>query len=278
MINLNGKILNETKAGISVNNRSFRYGDGLFETMKMMKGRIIHAEQHFNRLFAGMQTLQFQVPKIFTPDFLLKQINELAMQNGHAKLGRIRLTIFRGDGGLYDTVNHSPNYLLQTWELNAANNELNENGLVIDFYEGTRKYADALANVKSNNYLPYLLAAMHAKQNNLNDCLLLNHEGHVCDATIANVFVVKDGEIITPKLSDGCVAGVMRDALLHGFDKAGFKMNEKSLTKEDVLTADECFLTNSIYGVRWVKMLGDKTFGNMMVQKIHREIVKEMFA
>jgi aminodeoxychorismate lyase len=278
MINLNGKILNEAKAGISVNNRSFRYGDGLFETMKMMKGRIIHAEQHFNRLFAGMQTLQFQVPKIFTPDFLLKQINELAMQNGHAKLGRVRLTIFRGDGGLYDTVNHSPNYLLQTWELNAANNELNENGLVIDFYEGTRKYADALANVKSNNYLPYLLAAMHAKQNNLNDCLLLNHEGHVCDATIANVFVVKDGEIITPKLSDGCVAGVMRDALLHGFDKAGFKMNEKSLTKEDILNADECFLTNSIYGVRWVKMLGDKTFGNTMVQKIHREIVKEMFA
>jgi aminodeoxychorismate lyase len=278
MINLNGKILNEAKAGISVNNRSFRYGDGLFETMKMMKGRIIHAEQHFNRLFAGMQTLQFQVPKIFTPDFLLKQINEMAMQNGHAKLGRVRLTIFRGDGGLYDTVNHSPNYLLQTWELNAANNELNENGLVIDFYEGTRKYADALANVKSNNYLPYLLAAMHAKQNNLNDCLLLNHEGHVCDATIANVFVVKDGEIITPKLSDGCVAGVMRDALLHGFDKAGFKMNEKSLSKEDVLNADECFLTNSIYGVRWVKMLGDKTFGNTMVQKIHREIVKEMFA
>jgi aminodeoxychorismate lyase len=278
MINLNGKILSETKAGISVNNRSFRYGDGLFETMKMMKGRIIHAEQHFNRLFAGMQTLQFQVPKIFTPDFLLKQINELAMQNGHAKLGRIRLTIFRGDGGLYDTVNHSPNYLLQTWELNPANNELNENGLVIDFYEGTRKYADALANVKSNNYLPYLLAAMHAKQNNLNDCLLLNHEGHVCDATIANVFVVKDGEIITPKLSDGCVAGVMRDALLHAFDKSGFKMNEKSLSKEDVLTADECFLTNSIYGVRWVKMLGDKTFGNTMVQKIHREIVKEMFA
>jgi aminodeoxychorismate lyase len=278
MINLNGKILNEAKAGISVNNRSFRYGDGLFETMKMMKGRIIHAEQHFNRLFAGMQTLQFQVPKIFTPDFLLKQINEMAMQNGHAKLGRVRLTIFRGDGGLYDTVNHSPNYLLQTWELNAANNELNENGLVIDFYEGTRKYADALANVKSNNYLPYLLAAMHAKQNNLNDCLLLNHEGHVCDATIANVFVVKDGEIITPKLSDGCVAGVMRDALLHGFDKAGFKMNEKSLSKEDVLNADECFLTNSIYGVRWVKMLGDKTFGNTMVQKIHHEIVKEMFA
>jgi aminodeoxychorismate lyase len=278
MINLNGKILNEAKAGISVNNRSFRYGDGLFETMKMMKGRIIHAEQHFNRLFAGMQTLQFQVPKIFTPDFLLKQINELAMQNGHAKLGRVRLTIFRGDGGLYDTVNHSPNYLLQTWELNAANNELNENGLVIDFYEGTRKYADALANVKSNNYLPYLLAAMHAKQNNLNDCLLLNHEGHVCDATIANVFVVKDGEIITSKLSDGCVAGVMRDALLHAFDKSGFKMNEKSLSKEDVLTADECFLTNSIYGVRWVKMLGDKTFGNTMVQKIHREIVKEMFA
>ncbi len=277
MINLNGKIVNEAKAGISVNNRSFRYGDGLFETMKMMNGKIIHVEQHFNRLFAGMQTLQFEVPKIFTPDFLLKQIAELALQNGHAKLCRIRLTIFRGDGGLYDTINHSPNYLLQTWALNDANNELNENGLVIDFFEGTRKYADALANVKSNNYLPYLLAAMYAKQHNLNDCLLLNHEGNVCDATIANVFVIKDAEIITPKLSDGCVAGVMRDALLHAFDEAGFKMNEKSLSKEDVLNADECFLTNSIYGVRWVKALGDKKFGNMTVQKIHREIVRKMF-
>ncbi len=277
MINLNGKIVNESKAGISVNNRSFRYGDGLFETMKMMNGKMVHAEQHFNRLFAGMKVLQFEVPKIFTPDFLLKQITELALQNGHAKLGRIRLTIFRGDGGLYDTINHSPNYLLQTWALNDANNELNENGLVIDFFEGTRKYADALANLKSNNYLPYLLAALHAKQHNLNDCLLLNHEGNVCDATIANVFVVKDGEIITPKLSDGCVAGVMRDALLHAFDEAGYKMNEKSLSKEDILNADECFLSNSIYGIRWVKSLGNKKFQNLLVQKIYREIVRKMF-
>jgi len=171
--NFNGKIINEKNATVSVNNRSFRYGDGCFETIKVVDNKIILADYHIERLFNSLQVLQFECPSFFNAPFILNTILELVKRNQHEKLARVRLTIFRGNGGLYDAENHHPNYLIQSWPLNPENNKLNENGLVLGIFEGGFKAADTFANIKSNNYLLYSQAALHAKQQHWNDALVL---------------------------------------------------------------------------------------------------------
>ena len=126
----NGQILNNDKPLITADNRGFKYGDGLFETMKLMDGNIRLGNYHFERLFTGLQLLQFDLPSYFTVEYLTKLITELCNKNQHT-IARIRLTVFRGNGGLYDPENHFPNCIIQSWPLQNANLQLNENGLVI---------------------------------------------------------------------------------------------------------------------------------------------------
>ncbi len=262
-LNYNGKICRADKLLISPNNRSFRYGDGCFETIKMIRGKMILEEYHFERLFASIEHLQFEKPNFFNPQYLKEQVVEIAKKNYHDKLARIRLMVFRGNGGLYDPENHFPNFLIQTWELNPANNALNENGLVIDIYKDARKVCDRFSHIKSNNYLPYAMAALWAKKNKLNDALLLNPYNNIADATIANVFIVKDGIIKTPALTEGCVGGVMRRYLLQCMRNKNMPVEETSITVDDLQQAQEIFLTNAGYGIRWVKGCGK---GNYVLQ------------
>jgi len=160
----NGVMMDAEKPVITVDNRSFRYGDGCFETMKAVKRKIIHANEHFERFFTSLELLQFDKPNYLNAAYLSEHITKLLEQNKHQQTARIRLTLFRGNGGLYDAENHFPNYCIQTWNLNIANNDLNENGLVIDVYKDARKVCDAFSHLKSNNYLPYVMAALWAKK------------------------------------------------------------------------------------------------------------------
>ena len=272
-INQNGKTINETNAVVSVNNRSFRYGVGCFETMKVVKGNLLMPDYHFERLFSSLTLLQFDIPSFFTPAYLHTQVIELAKKNYHDKLARVRLTIYRGDGGLYDPQNLTPHFIIQTWELNPSNNLLNENGLVIDIFKGAKKSCDDYSAIKSNNYLSYAMAALWVKQQQLNDAILLNPYNRVADATIANVFAIKDGIIRTPSLSEGCINGIMRRNLLQKLPEIGLNAEEGALTVEDLLEADELFLTNSIYGIRWVKQLQEKTYDNKIARLISKKLV-----
>jgi branched-chain amino acid aminotransferase len=271
--NFNGKIYEADTAVVSADNRGLRYGDGLFETMKIKNGELILEDEHFARLWKGLQVLQFTIPKHFNPDKLQQEILTLAQKNQHENAARVRVTVFRGNGGLYDAIDNFPNYIIQTWPLPDGNGELNSNGLDIGIYSSVKKSCDILSNLKNNNYLPYVMAALEAKKEKWNDVILLNNYGRVCDCSIANIFLIKDENIYTPSLSEGCVAGIMRKYLLDNFAVTGFSCTEKEITIEEILDADEVFLTNSIYNMRWVKSINEKSFGNTITQKIYSAIV-----
>lgn len=268
-----GKFSKTGKPLISPDNRSFRYGDGFFETMKMVNGTIVLEEYHFERLFTSLELMKFQKPVHFTPGYLREYITALVQKNNHQKLARIRLTIFRGEGGLYDTTDHFPHHLIQTWELGSATNTLNENGLILGIFKEARKVCDHFSHIKSNNYLAYSMAALWAKEQKMNDALLLNPYNRIADATIANVFIVKDGVIKTPAISEGCVSGVMRRHLLQSLRKANMPVEETQLEVEDVLQASEIFLTNAIYGIKWVKQLGESGYTNELSSLLHKKMV-----
>lgn len=270
--NYNGKLFQQGDNFISPDNRGFRYGDGLFETMVVMDGKIRLTTLHFERLFAGLQILKFEVPKLFTQSFLAEEVLGLCEKNKLAN-ARVRLAVLRGQGGLYDAINMQPNYVIQVWPLQEHVFSLNENGLVIDVYPDAKKQLDIFANIKSANYLPYVMAALYAKENKLNDCLILNSNGNIADASIANVFIFKSGNLCTPPLSEGCVAGVMRRFLIENAAVFGYLIKEKSITAEDLEAAEEVFLTNTTYGIRWVKQFRQKKYGNAAAQFIYKRLM-----
>jgi len=268
-LNYNGKFYKDDALITGASNRGLRYGDGLFETMKLKNGQLVFDNEHFARLWKGMAVLQFAIPKHFTPEKLQEEAIQLAIKNQHEKIARIRITVFRGNGGLYDTADHSPNYIIETWPLPEANGELNSNGLDIGIYTAVKKSYDILSNLKTNNFLPYVMAALEAKKQKWNDALILNSNGRICDSSIANIFLVKDETIYTPALSEACVAGIIRKHIITQLPLIGYSCVEKEITIDELLNADEIFLTNSIYNIRWVKHIADKTFGNWLTQKIY---------
>ncbi len=245
-INLNGKIVGRDKAFIRADNHSYRYGDGLFETMKVINGRILLSDLHFERLFSSLSILKLKTPKLFSAENLVKEITELGQKNNCEQMGRVRLSVSGGNGGLYDS-GENIQYLIECWPLSNSNNQF--------------------------SHLPYVVAARFAKENKLNDCLLLNSYGRICDSTIANLFWIKDKEVFTPPLSEGCIAGVMRKHLVESLQGAGYKAEEKLCEIADLENADEIFLTNAIQGMRWVKVFRHKIYTSTITKDIYRQCI-----
>lgn len=258
-INWNGTIVDTNSFTISPNNRGFKYGDGFFETMKVSGGVICLEALHFERLFSSLELLKFEGPEFYNPIYFKDQVQLLLKKNHHTSLARVRLMVFRGDG-LYNNENNQPNFVIQSCLLDTNTTQLNNNGLMIDIYKDARKSCDLFSSVKSNNYLCYGMATLFAKKSGLDDALVLNNFDRVADSSIANVFIVRDGIIKTPPLSEGCIGGVYRRYLLQSFKKDSIPFKEEKITIEDLLEASEVFLTNAIRGIKWVSNCSSKAF------------------
>jgi len=273
---LDGHLIRQDKANLSVNNRSFRYGDGCFETIRVVNGQIKLAPLHFERLFTSIDALKFNKPSFMNAEWLENNILEVVHKNGHQKLARVRVMIFRGDGGLYDPENHFPHHLIQSFKLSEATQELNQNGLTLGIYKAAKKSSDHFSMIKSNNYLPYVMAALWAKENNVNDAILLNHSDNIADTTIANVFIIKDGIIKTPAITEGPVAGVMRRYLIKTLREHNYEVEETTVTVADVLEASEVFLTSAIHGIKWVKQIENSQYNNSLIPVLYKKFIQTL--
>lgn len=272
---INGKYAAADGPVLPANNKSFRYGDGLFETMKVYRGQILLFALHTQRLFESLALLQYKIPVHFTAEKIETEILALCRKNNCEQLARVRLSIWRGNGGLYEE--SSLEYLIECWPLPATLNQLNENGLIIGVYPDAKKSVDKFANIKSANFLPYVMAAHFAKENKWNDCLLLNHHDRIADSTIANLFLVKDNIISTPALPEGCVNGTMRKYLLQQLPQQGFTIRETTISLKDLEEAGEVFLTNAVHCLRWVERYGDKTYTKITTKVIYEKTVQPFY-
>ncbi|MBU6159442.1 MAG: aminotransferase class IV [Bacteroidetes bacterium] len=235
--------------------------------MRSYKGRVALFEAHWARLTTDLPLLYFEKPVHFTADFLQAQIQKICEKNKHLDAARIRLTIFKGEGGIWEDPTTAFNWLLQSWPLQEIKPAFNHNGLDIGIFKEAHKSCDRLSNIKSNNYLLYSVAAQYARTQKWNDALVLNQFGRICDTTIANIFFIKNNRLFTPALSEGCVNGVMRSTLLRYFADQQIDVEEGAYEVEQLMQADEIFLTNTIRGIRWVKSLEDKKFAQL--QSMH---------
>ncbi len=265
---INGTFKNFEEATIPVNNRSYRYGDGLFETIRIENGIMQLKEYHFKRLFDSMSLLQYKIPSSLTAERIEKQILELCDRNNCVEHAKVRLSVSRGNGNLNEATSELQ-YIIETSQLGRR--LFNKTGLRTCLYLSAKKQQDSFCNLKSASFLPYVMGANFARQNNFDDCFITNSTGNIADSTIANVFIVKSNVIFTPSLCDGCVDGVMRKHLLKSLPVNGFNISEKSLSPSDLENADEIFLSNAIRGIQWVEKFGEKSFTNECSSAIYKQ-------
>jgi branched-chain amino acid aminotransferase len=258
---------------IEVDNRTFRYGDGCFETLKVLAGRIPLFSFHVDRLFSTLEQLDMAIPPHLSPERLEEQIIDLATANGNASNARIRLTFFRGSGGLYDSDTSFPHWLIQSWSGPIWTGKINLNGVDLGIYPDARKSCDRFSNLKAAQFLAYSMAARWAKKNQCNDAVVLNAHGRVADTTISNLFALVEGSWRTPPLAEGPISGIMRRHVLAEMNKGGIPVEEVPLSVEDLAAAQEIFLTNVMSGIRWVKRMGNNQYTHDASNHLYQQII-----
>lgn len=269
-INLNGILHSSKEALFTSDNRAFRYGDGLFESVRIINGKLNLFEIHFKRLRNGCEFLKFKMPKEWTIDYFKGHILELVRVNGVSSNGRVRLSVFRGKGGYYEPSNAKPEFLIEAEECKLKGYELNKEGLKVDIYTEVEKTTNLFSTFKTNSSMIYVLASIFKKERKLDDCFLINSKNRVIEGIDSNIFLIREGKIFTPPTAEGCVAGVMREYLLEIMESEGIHCFKQPLNLEDLFTAEEIFLTNSIHGIQWVGSYKAKNF-NLGIAKILSE-------
>ena len=264
----NGDFLPSDQALFAAGNRSFRYGDGIFETIKVYKGRILLEQYHYDRLFLGLKLLKIR--NTLETMVLSNLVLELCRRNDCMELARVRMAMFRNEDAATD-------FVIEAAPLSNEVNEWQEQGLVIDLYPHARKNADAFANLKTANFLPYVLAEQFAKEKGIDDAIVLNAFNCLADSSKANVFLMKGKEIITPALHQGCVSGVMRRYLLEQLKTNSYRIRQDEVSEQDLLEADEVFLTNSIYDMRWVRAYRDRQYSPDKSYSIYEKIIRRLY-
>ncbi|MDQ3071950.1 MAG: aminotransferase class IV [Bacteroidota bacterium] len=271
-VNINRLYTAEKETAISINNRAFRYGDALFETIRVVRNRVLLWELHLERLTASCALLKYNLHG--AENDLESLILETVKKNG-LENARIKLTIFRNDGGLYEPDNNNANFLIEASHLDAGY-PLNETGLTLGLYEALGKPLNWLSNLKTCNALIFVIATLHKKHLGLDDCLIVNTEGRIAEASSSNIFIVKNKSLITPPLSEGCLNGVMRTHIIQLAKRNGIPVFEKAVTINDLSGCDELFLTSAIRGIRWAGKYGSKEYKNDMAKRLSAELEKSV--
>lgn len=250
MINFNGALL-PSDAPITQNNRGFLYGDALFETFRIASGKILFFEDHYFRLMASMRILRMEIPMSFTMEFLESEILKLTQAQNFAASARVRMTVFRNEGGLYAPTDNSIGYIIQASALEDIPYTMDTSDYEVDLYKDFAVTSQLLSTLKTTNKMIHITGSVYARENGLQNCLLVNNDKNVVEALNGNLFMLWNGKLITPPLSEGCLNGIMRRQLLEIAKKMdGIAVEEMPVSPFDLQKADELFITNVIVGIQ----------------------------
>ncbi|WP_295773445.1 aminotransferase class IV [uncultured Mucilaginibacter sp.] len=272
-VNFNGQLLAADSAIIPLNNRAFRYGDGLFESMRLINGQLKFADMHADRLQNGMKVLKLEGYSLLDAWFLKEKAEELATWN-KAKNGRLRLTVYRDAGGLYTPDDNKSGWCLELVPEETSGYRLNQKGLIMDVYTELTKPVNFLSNYKTCNALPYVMAGLYKNQHKLDEVFILNQQGFLCETISSNVFVWYNEHLYTPALSEGCVAGIMRKKIIDLCISLEIPVTEAQINPDILHQADEVFITNATRGIQWVIGYGIKRYFNGLSKILIDELNK----
>jgi branched-subunit amino acid aminotransferase/4-amino-4-deoxychorismate lyase len=258
MLILNGRPIQANAPELSLLNRSFKYGDGLFESLRLFEGKVLFWEDHLQRLFTGMKRLKFQFEPEAFQQTLQDALHKLLSINQLDGAGRLRMHVYRAGGGAYLPLEHRPFYLLEGYALKSEPYE-SHLPLSLTDYTDLSLHFDLLSGIKTANSLPYVMAAQHAREQGFDEALLYCG-AYVSEASAANLFVVKNKKVYTPPLAHACLDGVMRKQVFRLCQELKIPIQEKGIKAKELSQADELFLTNTIRGIVGVRQYQDWQF------------------
>lgn len=267
MVNSNGQIV-EGRNSLSSNNRAFELGDGVFETLKVVNGKILYFEDHYFRFMSAMRIVRMEIPMNFTIEYLESQIIATVEANGSTDSARVRMTVYRNSGGRYLSETNTISYLIDSSDA-AKYYQADGLGYEVDLYKDFYVTRHLLSTIKTTNRILNITASIYASENGLDNCLLINDAKNVIEATNGNLFMKSGNTIITPPISEGCMNGVMRKqiiALLNNDER--FDLIEEPISPFDLQKADELFLTNVITGVQSITKYRKKEYSNALALEI----------
>lgn len=274
MINLNGQ--QKTVSNISIEtNRGFLYGDAVFETIKVLDGKVLFLEDHYFRLMSSMRILRMEIPMNFTMEFFEEEIKKSIStdQINTSNVFRVRFTVYRDSEGYYLPKEQSVGYIATSEVLPTAVYTYIESNYEVELFRDFYITKHLLSTLKSTNRLVQIVGSIFAKENDFQNCLLLNDEKNVVEALQSNLFVVKGNQIKTPPISDGCVKGVMRKQIIELIKNNGeYELLEESVSPFELQKADEMFLTNCIVGVQPITKYRKKEYTTSIAQDILKRL------
>jgi branched-chain amino acid aminotransferase len=242
---IDGQYYDEAKAKISVFDHGLLYGDGIFEGIRVYNGRVFKLKEHIDRLFCSAKAILLTIPMSHAQ--LVAATIETCRRN-KIRDGYIRLVVTRGIGtlGLNPNRCKNPAVIIIAGKIQLYPPELYQKGMEIITVPTVRNLHSALnPAIKSLNYLNNILAKIEANNAGCEEAILLNAEGYVAECTGDNLFIIKEGRLMTPPLSSGALHGITRHVVIEIAREAGLEVSEPNLTRYDVFNADECFLTGS---------------------------------
>lgn len=276
MINFNGNIV-ERETNILTQNRAFLYGDALFETVKIVDGKILFLEEHYFRLMASMRIVRMEIPMNFTMEYLEEQILSVVEANSFSDSARARITVYRNDGGYYLPKNNTISFLINTAALENKAYTFNPASYEVDLYKDFYISKQLLSTVKTTNKIINVTASIYADENGLDNCILLNDAKNVVEALQGNIFMLQGNKLITPPVSEGCINGVMRMQIIELAKKVeNITVVQEVISPFDLQKADELFLTNVIKGIQPITKYRKKdfsfAFSALMLEKLNQNI------
>ena len=275
MINYNTQLQDFEQLPSAALTRAARYGDGVFETIRMREGKLLFIEDHYFRLMASMRILRMMIPMDFTPEYIVAQALRLAEERGFEN-GRLRLQIVRSGGGAYTPNSNAIDWWMELDPLDAKDYVMNEVGLKVELFKDHYVQPGLLSTLKSSNALPYVLGSIYAKENQFDAVLLVNDAKQLVEANYGNVFLVQGNVLRTAPLEDGALRGVFRKNVVEWAKDIKLEVQEASINPFDLQKADEVWITNTIRGIQWVGQYRKKSYGaekaKEMIDMINRKL------
>ena len=263
----NNEFLDDSKPLLTAENRAFKYGDGLFESMVAFDGVVPLLPYHYERLQRSCEILSMKPDEGFHFDSF-KEIITLLLQKNGCKNARIRVQVSRAGGGLYLPVSNEIEMYISCAEI--MNTQFEWSALKVDF-SPYRVDMGLLSNLKTTSKIQYVMSALHAQKVGAQECFLFNVKGTLAEAINSNVFIVSGDTILTPALTNGGVNGVMRRFVLSQLGK-NFKVVQSDVLMKDLDEADEIFLTNAVRGVQSVAVVGSVIYSDNVTRQIFDQV------
>ena len=270
MINLNGQLLAPDNASLSITNRGFAYGDAVFETIRVINGKIIFWEDHYFRLMASMRIMRMEIPLDFSPEFLEREILDLVEANDlQNNAARVRLNVFRREGGYYTPETNDIGYSISAEALSSPFYLLSDGNYEVELFKDHYLSSGLLSTLKTNNKALNVLGSIFARENSYQNCLLLNENKNVVEALNGNLFLVKDKVVKTPPLSEGCLKGITRGKIIEILKQLKeYTLVEEPISPFELQKADELFITNVIVGIQPISKYRKKEFDNAVAKDL----------